>query len=330
MQEQRELIHESFGGMGILNDDGLAELGQNGLLLPAQLFTGVDDNGDAFARLVRSNLLQQLGPFDIGETKIDDNTLESRFGERGQRLMASLDSGNAHLTLLDELGHRIELREVVLDDENIFRSPIDEAKQIVQRRLQRFFGDRLLQLGDEPARGHMRLALLTRYNVYWNGGHRRIGAQSFDQLPPVHVRQPNVNRHGVGAVFLCELERRRAIPSNDCLEAALACKVEQDARECRAVFNDQQHSIARLQSGPVVDHLAVTRHYVAQAPVVDNCARQHSEHCAVQGARTINRGVRNARQLNGERMIEGELAAYPDRAFDGNLTAEQSCDLSTD
>src|ERR1700737_1178028 len=135
MSEQRELIHEPLGSVGIFNDDGLAELSQDGLLLAAQLFAGVDDNGDAFARFVVANLLQQLGSLNVREAKVNDNALESSLGERRESLMAGLNGGHAYFALLNELGHRIELGKVVLDDENIFRSTIDEAKQIVQRRL---------------------------------------------------------------------------------------------------------------------------------------------------------------------------------------------------
>src|SRR5437764_641551 len=74
------------------------------------------------------------------------------------------------------------------------------------------------------------------------------------------VRQEDVERDRLGGVLACHGQRGGAQRRDQALEALVARRVEQHAREAQVVLDDQQHAVAPADVLPVVAGLVDPRH----------------------------------------------------------------------
>jgi hypothetical protein len=106
-------------------------------------------------------------------------------------------------------------------------------------------------------------------------------------------------------------------------ETALARHIEQDLREGRVVFNDQQDAVARH------DIIVVIGDFDDLALIVRRERQFRRVEAALAGRYRFNAGHRLSgafwdRRLVDARQIERELAAFARRADDANFAAQQS------
>ena len=81
-----------------------------------------------------------------------------------------------------------------------------------------------------------------------------------EHRPAQHVGQEDIQRDGRRVILPRQRQRRRALGGDDALEADVARQPQQDAREVRVVFDDQQRQVAREDGFAVVGNVLFAHH----------------------------------------------------------------------
>ena len=172
-------------------------------------------------------------PVHVGEPEVDDHAVVGRAVEGPQRFRAGADRGDRDLAGLDEVGHRGELGDVVLDHQHVARrvsaNPRSWSKAWVSASsLAGFF--KWAKAPESSARCHCSSPEITWTGMVLVGG---IAFELIEQLPAVDVGQADVERDRVGDVLPREREPFAPGPRDEPFEAAVAREPEQDPAERR-------------------------------------------------------------------------------------------------
>src|ERR1700681_576683 len=261
VEKIRCLFDQPLGRHRVLHDDRLGEAADRALLVFSQLAAGVHDHGDTNVRRVFLDALDQREAFDVGQPEIDDHAVELRFVERDERLRARGHRGDGDLARLDEVRHRRELRDVVLDDEHVARRRVREAEEVVERLRQRVLAGRLFEMRERTRVERFLPLLLAGDDVDGDRFGSRVALELIEQRPSVDVGQADVERDRVRD----ELARQRhavgAGGRHQSFEAAVAREAEQDTRERRVVLHDQHDAVLRPDVVAVVVDVARRTRY---------------------------------------------------------------------
>ncbi len=105
---------------------------------------------------------------------------------------------------------------------------------------QRFFGDRLFEVGHRAQRQATPPVLVSGNNVDRDVARGRIMLQTIENRPARHIRQADVERDRAGLEFPRQRKRRAAAQCHQRLQVMLVREIKQDAGEREVVFDDQQ------------------------------------------------------------------------------------------
>ena len=118
------------------------------------------------------------------------------------------------------------------------------------------FGAR--RLGDEgkcSSRQAMMPVFIERQHLHRNVARSRVLFQVIENGPAQHVGQEDVERNRSGMEFARQCERFRAAQCDQNLESLIAREIAQHPRIVRIVFDNEQHSIVRLQIVAIIGNL---------------------------------------------------------------------------
>src|SRR4051812_76915 len=173
------------------------------------------------------------------------------------------------------------------------------------------------RLGDEregAARQTMLAVLIEADDLHRDMAGQRILLQMAQNRPAEHIGKKDVERHGCRLILPRELDRFISRRCNDGLEAAVACKIEEDAGVVRIVLDDEQYAVAGYDFAALIgnglDHL-------------EREARRRSN--GRRGPRLAERNGKHGAGRAGESLgkVKCERAAYADSTPYLNFTAEQ-------
>ena len=177
--------------------------------------------------------------------------------DRRDRLGAGAHGGDGDFAGVDQVDHRVELGDVVFDQQQILRTSAAVTQQRIEGLRQRFFGYRLREVRYR-AEVERALPLLGAGDyVHRNVGGRGVVLEFLEQAPTVGIRQTDVERDRIRTESPRERESLRSRKRDDAFEAAIAREPEQNPREHEIVLDDQQDAIGRLDALAVVVDLAM-------------------------------------------------------------------------
>ena len=164
--------------------------------------------------------------------------------ERGQRLGARPDGGRLDVVVADEGDDAVELRLVVLDDEQPLDRPLDEGVEPGEGVVERLLGHGLLQEGQGPLLQAALTALGGGDDVDGDVAGLRVVLEAVEDRPPVHHRELDVEDDGVGRLLAGHGQAHVALQGDEAPEALLAGQVEQEPREADVVLDDQDDAVS--------------------------------------------------------------------------------------
>ena len=135
---------------------------------------------------------------EIRQPQVDDDAVKLLLRQRVERRGRVAHGRHRYLAALDQANHRIELRDVVLDEQQILRPVADEAEQRVERLRQRLFGYRLLEVRDGSEVERALPLLGAGDHVHRNVRRCRVGLELLEQAPAIGIGQTDVERYRIG------------------------------------------------------------------------------------------------------------------------------------
>lgn len=176
---------------------------------------------------------------------------------------------------------------------------------------------------------------------YMNGNvtGARMVLEALEHLPSVEARHVDVQRNGVGTVFVCGSETGVAVEADDSLESLVARHSQQNLGETGIVLHNQHGPVTGL------DRLVVVLHHILGRTPLRNGACLLLRFHALRRRRTprgadpwrawlVDRGWPPCTRLR-QRVVthweeQCERTALPRCALDSNFSAQQSRDFTTD
>jgi hypothetical protein len=245
------------------------------------------------------------------------------------------------VTVSDQLGDRLALDRIVLDDEQLLDAALGELADAIEAGLEPFLADRLLRVGEGARLQAAPLLVHAGDHVDRDVPGRRIVLEPIEQHPPIDVGQPEVERDGIRLDRARELERLRAARRDHALEARLPPHLEQRHRERRVVLDHEQHAIARLEVVVVIRYRARDLRDRRLGGMLDrdgagDLRRDQLAPCLERGlggggdARLLQRAALAALRLVDRRQEQRERAALAGVALDAQVATEEARDLATD
>ncbi len=170
---------------------------------------------------------------------------------------------------------------VVLDNQQILDAALDELLDVGQRFVQRLLGYRLLQIRDCALMQPTVAALHHRDDMHRNMPRGRIMLESVQHTPAIDDRQLQIKRNGVGLPLAGQGQPKVATRGDNTFEALISGQIQQDARKGRIIFDDQQHTVARVDRLTVVADLAVQQQFGLDRKLHSCASRRRSAIAAV-------------------------------------------------
>ena len=91
-----------------------------------------------------------------------------------------------------------------------------------------------------------------RHDLHRNVARRRVKLELVQNRPAEHVGQKDVERNCRGSKLTSERQTDAALRRDDAFEVMLASQTEQDTCVVRIIFDDQKHSVARLDGIAII------------------------------------------------------------------------------
>jgi hypothetical protein len=100
--------------------------------------------------------LDQLEARHAGQPEVEHDTVVRRLRQRLQRTFARRHRGGLDIAITDQVGDRLALHRIVLDDEQLLDALLDELADVAQPRQQILLRDRLVQEAERVGRAKSR------------------------------------------------------------------------------------------------------------------------------------------------------------------------------
>ena len=193
------------------------------------------------------------------QAEVEHHAVEVALRQLAQGFLGGSDGGDLDVLVRDEVDDGRSLRFVVLDDEQPLHLLIDELRDVLERVVQRFARDRLLQIRDRAGLQSGLTLAHAADDVHRDVSRVRMVLEPIEHRPPVDPRQIDVERDRVGFVRVRDAETRVALERDESLESLIARHVEQDLGEVRVVLDDEDDAVAGIEDVAIVVEAARPR-----------------------------------------------------------------------
>ena len=207
VEEQRGLVQQPLGRLGVLDHHRLGHPPQLGLFPLGQLLAGVDDGGELAQPDLALDPGDELEAGHVGQAQVEHHAVERLPLQRLERIGAGGDRGGLHVAVADQLGDALLLRLVVLDHQQALDRPVDELVQRGERLGERFLGGRLGQEVDGAQPEPALPVLLHRDDVHRDVAGGRVVLQPVEDGPAIGIGKPQIERDRGGLVLPGQRQR---------------------------------------------------------------------------------------------------------------------------
>ena len=154
-----------------------------------------------------------------------------------------------------QLGDRELLHLVVLGDQQALLARLHVVGDARKGGVQALGAGRLVDVGEGAARQALLTILVHGQDLHRDVARLERALELAEHVPAQHVGQEDIERHGVGLVFLGKLQRLGAPHGDQRLHAGGVGGIDHDAGIVGVVLDDQQLLVVGVEVVTVVRHL---------------------------------------------------------------------------
>src|SRR5579862_4556702 len=319
VQEQRGLVEQALRRLYAFDNDALCHGSQLRGFVVGEFLAGEDDDRYLAQYRLALDLREQIESRDVGQTEIQDDTIERLPAQKVQRFVAGAGGGDLDVLVCQKLDDAHLLDLVVFHDQQATDTPGDEALDALEGAFQIVGGQRFAQIGEGPAFEAVLAFFFDGNDLHGDVPCPRVPLQLVEHRPAKHVGQEDVERNGARQMGAGQGKGFAPAHGHDPFETAVARQIQEHPRVMRIVLDDEQHKVVGLDGvaviGDPLDALHVGNRRVWQHPG--------------RGGGGLDATVLHRAGV-GERQVEGEGAAAAGDAVEANLAAQELCQFAAD
>jgi len=155
----------------------------------------------------------------VREPQVHDDAVVSRLAGATRARPRRTTRWSCGRRVPDQVGDRLLLDRIVLDDEQVLDPLLDELLDPREAGLQALGGDRLVQEAERTVLQAAALVVEAGDHVHRDVPRRRVVLEPIEQHPPIDVGEPEIEGDGIRLDRAGQLEGLRAARRDDALES---------------------------------------------------------------------------------------------------------------
>ncbi len=257
---------------------------------------------------------------------IDPGTLQDQF----ERLLAAVDCGYLQMIFCDGLDDALPMPLVSGRHHQGAGIAFHDIAQLGQRLAQRIFPGCLLHEAERSQPHALVIQIVNRDHACGNVSRFGVMPQEVEDIPAVHVRELDVQRHDIGRELLRKRERRVRIERDQSLDALFMQPVQKVSGNLHVISYDYSDPVTGQDVAEVV---------VRDCRAARRTLRRLVLACALVLPGKHRQGVFRARRFCQRAVAVGPVnkwdvkrksAPFTGAAFHPNIAAEQTRQFGTD
>src|SRR5690606_29233373 len=295
-----------------------------------EIATGIDDDWREGETVVLVELLKHIEARGIGKAQVQHHAVKGIDPQLLQALGGGTRAHRLNIARTQQKSQALQLGLVVLDDQDLAHTLGQPHLKLLQRIGELVALDRLQHVADRAiGERHLRV-VARRDDMNGDVAGTHIALQSIKDGEAGMVRQSHIEHNRMGQVLAGEQYAFLRRLCHQALEAQFMGEIDQNAREIRIILDGEDNAAAAAQMFAVIVYLLSTlieRHRAIAVHLGGVWLLHDDRRCR---HRSVGAGVVQCSFAELYRYDQAEYTTLPLRAFDLDLSAQQSRQLARD